>query len=57
MSDDQAAGSEVMSSARLAQFQEEMARRVTANPGRDIILGCPLCGAVAKQAPTTQNQQ
>ena len=40
-----------------AQFQEEMARRVTANPGRDIILGCPLCGAVAKQAPTTQNQQ
>ena len=43
------------------QFQEEMKARVAANPGKDIILGCPLCGVVAqqmKQAPRpTQNQQ
>ena len=41
------------------QFQEEMRARVAANPGKDIILGCPLCGVVAKQptARPTQNQQ
>jgi hypothetical protein len=41
------------------QFQEEMRQRVAANPGKDIILGCPLCGVVAKQqsARPTQNQQ
>jgi hypothetical protein len=41
------------------QFQEEMKQRVAANPGKDIILGCPLCGVVAKQqsARPTQNQQ
>ena len=40
------------------QFQEEMAKRVAENPGKDVILGCPLCGVAAKQAPRpTQNQQ
>jgi hypothetical protein len=40
------------------QFQKEMADRVAANPGRDVLLGCPLCGAVSKQTPKpTQNQQ
>jgi len=41
------------------QFQEEMRARVAANPGKDVILGCPLCGVVAKQnnARPTQNQQ
>jgi hypothetical protein len=41
------------------QFQEEMAQRVAANPGKDVLLGCPLCGAVAKQQAqkSTQNQQ
>ena len=41
------------------QFQEEMKQRIAANPGKDIILGCPLCGIVAKQpaARPTQNQQ
>jgi hypothetical protein len=33
------------------QFQEEMAERVAAHPGRDVFLGCPLCGVVAKQVP------
>jgi hypothetical protein len=40
------------------QFQQEMAERVAANPGRDVIPGCPLCGAVSKQIPPpTQDQQ
>jgi len=41
------------------QLQEEMVKRVAANPGRDVLLGCPLCGVVAKQGPrpTTQNHQ
>ena len=41
------------------QFQSEMQARVAANPGKDIFLGCPLCGVVAKtpQARPTQNQQ
>ncbi len=41
------------------QFQDEMRARVAANPGKDVILGCPLCGVVAKQAGSrpTQNQQ
>ena len=41
------------------QFQEEMKARVAQNPGKDILLGCPLCGVVAQQqtAPRpTQNQ-
>ena len=42
------------------QFQEEMRARVAANPGKDVMLGCPLCGVVAQQmkaAPrATQNQ-
>ena len=41
------------------QFQDEMKARIAANPGKDIILGCPLCGIVAKTptARPTQNQQ
>ena len=43
-----------------AQFQQEMAERIAANPGQDVILGCPLCGVVAQQAKAraraTQNQ-
>ena len=42
------------------QFQDEMKQRIAANPGKDIILGCPLCGIVAQQssgARPTQNQQ
>jgi hypothetical protein len=31
------------------QFKQEMAERIAANPGRDVILGCPLCGVVARQ--------
>ena len=40
------------------QFQQEMRQRVAANPGRDVIPGCPLCGVVAQQpaARPTQNQ-
>ncbi len=41
------------------QFQAEMRQRVAQNPGKDIILGCPLCGVV-RQLPAarpTQNQQ
>jgi hypothetical protein len=39
------------------QFQEEMAKRVASDPGRDLFLGCPLCGVVAKQGPrSTQSQ-
>ncbi len=42
------------------QFQEEMAKRVAENPGKDVILGCPLCGIVAKakaMKATAANQQ
>ncbi len=42
------------------QFQDEMKARVAANPGKDVFLGCPLCGVVAQQQKTatqTQNQQ
>jgi hypothetical protein len=41
------------------QFQAEMRQRVAQHPGEDVILGCPLCGVVAKQqkAQQTQNQQ
>ena len=41
------------------QFQDEMKARIAQNPGKDIILGCPLCGVVARMpAPRpTQNQQ
>ena len=40
------------------QFQEEMRSRVEANPGKDVFLGCPLCGVVAQQQRPrpTQNQ-
>ena len=40
------------------QFQAEMRARVAANPGKDVLPGCPLCGVVARQpAPRpTQNQ-
>jgi hypothetical protein len=39
------------------QFQAEMQKRVASDPSRDVFLGCPLCGVVAKQAPrSTQNQ-
>jgi hypothetical protein len=42
------------------QFQEEMQKRIQENPGKDVIIGCPLCGVVAKQretkTSTTQNQ-
>ncbi|HWW84602.1 MAG TPA: hypothetical protein VNZ26_13430 [Vicinamibacterales bacterium] len=35
------------------QFQQEMRKRVETNPGKDIFVGCPLCGVIAKQAPKT----
>jgi hypothetical protein len=38
------------------QFRQEMAERVATNPGRDVILGCPLCGVIAKQ-PNARRQQ
>ena len=41
------------------QFQNEMRQRVADNPVRDVFLGCPLCGVIAKQPPAsrpTQNQ-
>jgi hypothetical protein len=39
------------------QFKEEMAKRRAENPGRDVILGCPLCAVSAPAAKTsTQNQ-
>ena len=38
------------------QFTQEMAERIAANPGRDVILGCPLCGVLARQ-PHTQTRQ
>jgi len=42
------------------QFKDEMQKRVQENPGKDVILGCPLCGVVAKQMsmrPTENRQQ
>jgi len=41
------------------QFQDEMKARIAQNPGKDIILGCPLCGVVARMPSPrpTQNQQ
>jgi len=40
------------------QFQDEMAKRRAANPGKDVILGCPLCNLSAKPAgKSTSNQQ
>jgi len=38
------------------QFRQEMAERIAANPGRDVILGCPLCGVIAKQQNITTRQ-
>jgi hypothetical protein len=44
-----------------AQFQEEMAKRRAANPGKDVILGCPLCKLSAPppaaRPSTSQGQQ
>jgi hypothetical protein len=37
-----------------------MLERVAANPGKDVILGCPLCGVIAQQKAShtlTQDQQ
>jgi hypothetical protein len=31
------------------QFKEEMEKRIASDPDRDVFLGCPLCGVVAKQ--------
>ena len=41
------------------QFQEEMAKRRAQNPGKDVILGCPLCGVTAPPAakPTSSQPQ
>jgi hypothetical protein len=40
------------------QFQEEMAKRRALNPGKDVILGCPLCTLTAPSPkPTTSSQQ
>jgi len=42
------------------QFQEEMTKRVKQNPGKDVVLGCPLCGVVARQVaskPTDSSQR
>jgi len=41
------------------QFQEEMTKRVKSNPGKDVLIGCPLCGVVARQlaAKPTENSQ
>jgi hypothetical protein len=43
------------------QFQDEMRQRIAASPGKDIFLGCPLCGVVAQEQKAgsrpTQNQQ
>ena len=40
------------------QFKEEMAKRRAQNPGRDVILGCPLCMVTAEPAKkSTQDQQ
>jgi len=42
------------------QFREEMERRVAANPGKDVYLGCPLCSVVANemaQQQTTRSTQ
>jgi hypothetical protein len=40
------------------QCKQEMAARIAANPVRDVILGCPLCGVFARQqnAKTPQTQ-
>jgi hypothetical protein len=39
------------------QFREEMEKRVASDPGRDIYLGCPLCGVIARQSvKSTQSQ-
>src|SRR6266481_4783375 len=40
------------------QFKEEMAKRRAENPGKDVIIGCPLCAVSAPAAnKTTQQQQ
>ena len=40
------------------QFREEMAQRVAASPGKDVFVGCPLCGVAGKTlSRSTQNQQ
>jgi hypothetical protein len=41
------------------QFREEMEKRITSDPDRDVFPGCPLCGVVAKQpkAKTSSSPQ
>jgi len=43
------------------QFQDEMQKRVKENPGKDVVVGCPLCGIVARQlqmkATAAENRQ
>jgi hypothetical protein len=43
------------------QFEEEMAKRREKNPGKDVILGCPLCNVskppVKKTNTNTQEPQ
>jgi hypothetical protein len=40
------------------QFRDEMAQRVSENPGKDVFLGCPLCGVARKTiSRSTENQQ
>ena len=39
------------------QFQDEMRARVAANPGKDVFLGCPLCGVVADSAGRTTDAE
>ena len=41
------------------QFQEEMAKRRVLNPGKDVILGCPLCTLSARPParPTSTQPQ
>jgi mono/diheme cytochrome c family protein len=39
------------------QFKEEMAKRRAQNPGKDVILGCPLCTISAEPSRPTSNQQ
>jgi hypothetical protein len=41
------------------QFQDEMAKRRAKNPGKDVILGCPLCNVSkpAEKKTTTNTSQ
>lgn len=39
------------------QFKEEMAKRRAQNPGKDVILGCPLCTLTADPTKPTDSRQ